>query len=78
MRDRWGKDVQTGARGLEDGTRFVHGDGYVLIGGEIFEGKCLAKLVGEKVRLVVANCWATEYSVYDPETNRRIGDIRLK
>lgn len=78
MRDSWGNDAQTGARGLLNGTRHVHGDGYVLIGGEMFAGPCLSGLRGKKVTVRVSDAWATAYSVSELETGKRIGDITVK
>lgn len=71
IRDRWGNDASTGARGLEIGIRRVK-NGMVKIGGELWkavEGRgSLEKYEGKNVEVGVTDCWSTRYNALDPDT----------
>lgn len=75
MKDRHGTDKQTGVKSVIECERFVHGDGYVLIGGEKLSGPCLTERQGQKLRFVVADCWAVEYDVYELG-GKHLGNVR--
>ncbi len=76
MKDRRGRDAQTGISAVVECERIVLPDGSVRINGRRYTGEVLLALVGKKVNLHVGDCYALEYSVRDAETQRRLGDVK--
>jgi len=78
IRDKWGRDVNTGARGLEMGLRSVRG-GAVRIGGDLFVCSVgsLEKYEGKKIHVRVMDAWATEYLASDAGTMQSIATLRV-
>ena len=78
--DRWGRDRDTGARGLEIGIRRVK-NGKVKIAGEFWEavpgGGSLKTYEGKNVEVGCVDCWASRYHARDPETLNFIANLAL-
>lgn len=77
--DRWGRDRDTGARGLEFGIRHVK-SGKVKIDGEFWEAipgrGSLESYEGKNIEVSVADAWANRYDARDPETLQAIAMLR--
>lgn len=71
IHDRWGRDRDTGARGLEIGIRLVK-NGMVKIGGEFWKAipgrGSLEKYEGKKIEVSVDDAHSTRYTARDTET----------
>lgn len=79
MRDRWGIDMNTGARGLEIGHRLVK-KGAVKIAGEYWEAVpsrgSLEAFEGRTIEVGVSDAWSTVYTARDPQSLQAIAVLR--
>jgi hypothetical protein len=80
-RDRWGRDRDTGAEGLESGIRRVRNGG-VKIGCEYWyfvKGRgSWEKHEGKDVEVSCRDAWATGYIARDIDTFQTVGYLTTK
>jgi hypothetical protein len=78
IRDRWGYDVNTGARGLEIGIRTVK-NGQVRIGNvwwSAIPGRgSLSNYEGKAVEVSVHDSFSTTYTARDPVTLQTVARL---
>jgi len=76
IRDKWGNDSQTGARGLEIGHRTVK-SGAVKIGRELWVAVrgSLSAHEGKVIEVAVEDAWSSRYTARDAETLQTIATL---
>lgn len=72
MKDRIGRDRDTGVRGVELGVRVVK-NGEVRILGYVFRCPALDAWEGKAVEVSVRDAHGTQYSIRNPDTLDSIG-----